>query len=409
MGSTFSDSQHQEEGVQQGSILSVTLFSIKMNNIVKCLNPSIDCALYVDDFVICYRATHMNIVERQLQQNLNKINKWARENGFKFSKSKSKCVHFCSLRKMHNDSVLKIDDSEILVVNEYKFLGVIFDKKLSFIAHIKYLKNKSAHAQQLLRVVAHTEWGADRQTLIKLYRTLLRSQLDNGIFVYRSARKSYLKQLDTIHHESLRLVFGTFRTSPIDSLYAEAQEAPLQIRSEKLALQYYSKLKSSPSNSAYDCTFDPKYRQYFDQKEKSVRPFSLRMEPILKESTIPLNNIHKSILPELPPWIFKNPKVYLQLNQLHKTMTHPFTYQEKYQNILQQHPDYLCIYTDGSKDNNKTACAAVLNKIIKTKALSMENSIFTADACAIDLGFDIISKEKHKKFIIFSHSLSFLL
>ena len=85
VGSTFSDSQYQEEGVPQGSILSVTLFSIKINNIVKCLTPSIDCAFYVDNFVKCYRATHMNIVEQQLRQNLNKVNKWARENGFKFS------------------------------------------------------------------------------------------------------------------------------------------------------------------------------------------------------------------------------------------------------------------------------------------------------------------------------------
>ena len=97
-----------------------------------------------------------------------------------------------------------------------------------------------------MRVVAHTELGADRQTLIKLYRTLLCSQLDYGIFVYRSARKSYLKQLDPIHHGSLRLVLGAFRTSPIDSLYTEAHEAPLQIRSEKLALQYYTKLNLLP-------------------------------------------------------------------------------------------------------------------------------------------------------------------
>ena len=133
------------------------------------------------------------------------------------------------------------------------------------------------------------------------------------------------------------------------------------------------------------------------------------METILKESTISLNNIHKSILPQIPPWIIQNPKVNIQLNQLYKTKTHPFTYQEKHQNILQQHPNYLRIYTDGSKDNNRTACAAVLNKIIKTKSLPMESSIFTAEACAIDLALDIISKEKHKKFIIFSDSLSVLL
>ena len=39
----------------------------------------------------------------------------------------------------------------------------------------------------------------------------------------------------------------------------------------------------------------------------------------------------------------------------------------------------------------------------------MESSIFTAEACAIDLVLDIILKEKHKKFIIFSDSLSVLL
>ena len=49
VGTTLSDLQGQEEGV-----LSVTLFSIKINNIVKALNPGVDCSLYVDDFLICY-------------------------------------------------------------------------------------------------------------------------------------------------------------------------------------------------------------------------------------------------------------------------------------------------------------------------------------------------------------------
>ena len=132
------------------------------------------------------------------------------------------------------------------------------------------------------------------------------------------------------------------------------------------------------------------------------------LEPILKEFSIPLNDIHKSILPQIPTWFIKNPKMNIQLNQLHKTKTHPFTYQEKHQNILQQHPDYLCIYTDGSKDNNKTACAAVINKIIKTKALPMESSIFTAEVCATDLPLDIMSKEKHKNSSYSqTHSLSY--
>ena len=64
---------------------------------------------------------------------------------------------------------------------------------------------------------------------------------------------------------------------------------------------------------------------------------------------------------------------------------------------------------DGSKDNNKIACAAVLHKTIHKKALPMKSSIFTAEVCAIDLTLNIISKDKHNKFIIFSDSFSVLI
>ena len=129
------------------------------------------------------------------------------------------------------------------------------------------------------------------------------------------------------------------------------------------------------------------------------------MEPILKEATIPLSNIHKSIFPQIPPWIIKNQKFNLQLNHLHKKRHIPSPTRKNSKIFLQQHPDYLCNYTNGSKDNNKTACAAVLNKIIKTKSLPMESSIFIAEACAKDLALDIMSKEKNKNVIIFSNSL----
>ena len=42
---------------------------------------------------------------------------------------------------MHNDPLIKLEDIEIPVVNEYKFLGVIFDRKLTFIPH-KIFKKK---------------------------------------------------------------------------------------------------------------------------------------------------------------------------------------------------------------------------------------------------------------------------
>jgi hypothetical protein len=87
VNSTYSDIQEQEMGVPQGSILSVTLFSIKINSLAKIVSDNIEGSLYVDDFLICYRGKNMNNIERQLQLCLNKIEKWAMENGFKFSSS----------------------------------------------------------------------------------------------------------------------------------------------------------------------------------------------------------------------------------------------------------------------------------------------------------------------------------
>ena len=89
VGSTFSDSHLQQMGVPQGSILSVTLFSVKINSITQCLKPGIDCSLYVDDFQLCYRSSNMSIIERQLQLCLNKLQQWATDNGFRFSKTKT--------------------------------------------------------------------------------------------------------------------------------------------------------------------------------------------------------------------------------------------------------------------------------------------------------------------------------
>ena len=99
---------------------------------------------------------------------------------------------FLSTKERNNDPELYLYGSLIPIVNEAKFLGVIFDRKLSFIPHIKYLKAKCLKALNLLKVLSHTSWGADRTILLHLYRSLIRSKLDYGAIVYGSARKSYL-------------------------------------------------------------------------------------------------------------------------------------------------------------------------------------------------------------------------
>jgi len=74
--SHYSQLYDQEMGVPQRSILSVTLFGLKINSIVKAISPGVECSLYVDDFLICYRSKYINIIEKHIQRCLNKISIW---------------------------------------------------------------------------------------------------------------------------------------------------------------------------------------------------------------------------------------------------------------------------------------------------------------------------------------------
>ena len=142
--------------------------------------------------------------------------------------------------------VLKLNDFKIPLVKEVRFLGIIFDPKLSFIPHINMLKNKCKNILNLLKVVSHHDWGADRLTLLTLYRSLLRSKLDYGCIVYGAIRKFYLRQIETIENEALRICLGAFRTSPISSLHVEANEIPFHLRCIKHGLTFALRILSDP-------------------------------------------------------------------------------------------------------------------------------------------------------------------
>jgi hypothetical protein len=180
VGSTLSDTYSQEVGVPQGSILSVTLFNLRINSIVSCVPHGITNSLYVDDFAACARSKQLRTIERKLQLLLNNLQIWSDTNGFKFSATKTVCIHFHNKRGIQPDPQLYLNGQIIPVVKETKFLGIIFDSKLSFIPHLKHLKTKCNRTLNLLKVVSHRDWGGDTAVLLRLYRHLIRTKLDSS-------------------------------------------------------------------------------------------------------------------------------------------------------------------------------------------------------------------------------------
>ena len=132
-------------------------------------------------------------------------------------------MHFCRQNGVFPEPTILLDKSPIKVVTEAKFLCLIFFVTPNLITfkknHLQYLKTPCLKALDILRVVGHTDWGADRTVLLRLYRSLVRSKLDYGSIVCGSASKSLLNQLDPIHHQGLRIALAVFGTSPVPSLY----------------------------------------------------------------------------------------------------------------------------------------------------------------------------------------------
>ena len=80
--------------------------------------------------------------------------------------------------------------------------------------------------------------------------------------MYGAASKHILQRLDPTHHQGLEIALGAFRTSPVSSLYAKAQEMSLKNRrtpqkKPQLSMNYVLKLKTCPDNAVFSCVLEP--------------------------------------------------------------------------------------------------------------------------------------------------------
>ncbi|GFX46061.1 putative RNA-directed DNA polymerase from transposon X-element [Trichonephila clavipes] len=129
-----------------------------MSNILHQLPPSVRGMLYVDDLQVSCQGSDMRLIERQLQTTVNRLVQWCDQNGHTISPSKSSCVHFCRKRNLHPDPSIHIGHIQIPVVSAVRFLGVIFDCKLTFLPHVLYLRKRCERSLNILKVLSNTLW-----------------------------------------------------------------------------------------------------------------------------------------------------------------------------------------------------------------------------------------------------------
>lgn len=186
VGTKLSYIYMQEEGVPQGCVLCVTHFALKVNYGLCRLPLSVQGSLYVDDLQILCQGKQIWYVERHLQTAMNKIQNSCLQNGFRFSTEKPSCVHICHLCSMHPDSEIDHATVAISILDTVNFLGVIYDRKLTFRPHIDTLCRIFEQWFNMLKFLTNTCWGADRPSFLRIYNSNISPNREYGCAAYES-------------------------------------------------------------------------------------------------------------------------------------------------------------------------------------------------------------------------------
>ena len=409
VGNHLSGTFCQENGVPQGGVLSVALFAVMINDIGDEIPAAIGRSLFVDDLAVWYSASSPRLVSRQLQLAVSRLEKWSSENGLRFSTTKTVAVHFCRRRCPNPDLGIRLYGQPVPTQPSAKFLGVIFDRRLTYKDHFKALRERCFKSLNVLKCVSRTSYGADRNTLLTLYRSTIRSKLDYACFVYDSAPESSKRTLDTVHHSSLRIATGAFRTSPSSSLLVEAHEPPLLLRREILGMRYALKLRQFPEHPAFSYAFSRGLLSLFEGSARRYKPFCSRMRDLFEESNLPLRNVMRIDTEASPPWKDAIPQIDLSLSDVRKGDLHPLESRSRALERLSSYEGCALTFTDGSRTEEGVGCAFVSGHDTRSFSLPEHCSVFSSELAAINKALCFIEVSNDASHLILSDSLSSLL
>jgi hypothetical protein len=252
VGDQFSTTKRVQNGTPQGSPLSPILFLIAVNDLPELISAGTENSLFADDCAL-YTSNYNKRIGKsvfEMQRNLDRLYKWCNIWGFQISMDKTVCVLFSHNKNLKNNVKLNINGVSLKLERSAKFLGVVFDDRLTFTQHIDYVVDKCRKRINLMKSLSGTEWGASRSTQMLIYKSLIRSVLDYGSIAYDVMSDSHKRKLDSIQFQALKVASGAMISTSLSSLQVELGELPLNLRRKELQIKYLAKIKSIPDHPA---------------------------------------------------------------------------------------------------------------------------------------------------------------
>ena len=129
------------------------------------------------------------------------------------------------------------------------FLGVTFDRALSFSKHVSSLKAKFFPRLKALRCISASSWGPSKESLSVLYKSFLRSLLtyaSSGWFPFLSATN--ITKLERLYRAASCAITGCLSSSPIPLLLSETSLPPLRFTLTHFTLLSYERALRLPTS-----------------------------------------------------------------------------------------------------------------------------------------------------------------
>jgi ribonuclease HI len=260
-------------GCPQGSCCAPGLWNIQYNSLLALDYTNHTKALaFADDLVIMIKAESIREAENIANVELSKISAWAVNNKIRFNEHKSKAMLLTRRkRKERKEIEIYLNNKPLIQVHSMKYLGIIFDSKLTFREHINYMVEKCTKLIFALSKSAKLNWGLKNAALKTIYTGGILPLLLYGAPVWRKAidKASYKARLLRVQRLMNIKMAKAYRTVSHEALCVLTGTMPIDLKIEQEARIYDLTKGNDIGKIKFDKDMDVKYWQH--PAEASIR------------------------------------------------------------------------------------------------------------------------------------------